>query len=98
MSEQFNGWTNRETWAVVVNFDNNGQLYDIKQRAVKTLSHLDDDQKTFILERVLSETLESYLGRSNMPKNYDILKDVGSLWRVNWREIAESYISEMAVA
>lgn len=94
MSETFNGWTNRETWAVVVNFDNNGELYDIKQKAVKTLLHLDDDQIVFILARVLEETLENYLSRFNMPKNYDILKDIGSMWRVNWREIAESYISE----
>lgn len=94
MSEQFNGWINRETWAVVVNFDNNGELYDIKQKAVKTLSHLDNDQMAFILARALEETLENYLSRFHMPKNYDILKDIGSMWRVNWQEIAESYISE----
>jgi hypothetical protein len=94
MSETFSGWTNRETWAVQVYLDNNGQLYDITQKAVETLAHLDDEPATFILERILQETLEGFLSQSNMPKNYDILKDIGSLWRVNWQEIAAHHIKE----
>ena len=34
MSEEFNGWTNRETWAVALHFDNNGELYKIKNKAL----------------------------------------------------------------
>jgi hypothetical protein len=97
MSEEFNGWTNRETWAVALHFDNNGELYKIKNKALANLSHLDNDQKVFILDRILRETIENCTDRANMPKNYDILKDIGSIWRVNWREIAQNEVDELAL-
>jgi len=97
MSEEFNGWTNRETWATALHFDNNGELYKIKNKALANLSHLDSDQKVFILDRILRETIENCTDRANMPKNYDILKDIGSLWRVNWREIAQNEVDELAL-
>jgi hypothetical protein len=89
MCEEFNGWTNRETWAVALYFDNIGDLYKVKKKAVKDLSHLEGDDKLYILSRVLCETIENAVSKSSIFRNYEMAQDIGSLWRVNWREIAE---------
>jgi hypothetical protein len=36
---------------------------------------------------------------SNMPKGAKMMRDdIGSLWRVNWYEIAENFLSDVAVS
>ena len=94
MSEDFNGWTNKETWATALHFDNNGELYEIKNRSLKALSHLESGQKIFILDTILKETIENCSHKVSILKNYDIVMDIGSLWRVNWREIASHLVTE----
>jgi hypothetical protein len=97
MSEDFNGWTNRETWAVALYFDNVGDLYETKRKAVKNLSHLEGQDLLYILSRVLQEAIESAVSKPSMFKNYEMARDIGSLWRVNWREIAQFIVEQEEV-
>jgi hypothetical protein len=98
MSEDFNGWTNRETWAVALYFDNVGDLYKIKQNAVKDLSHLEGQDRLYITSRILREAIESAVSKPSIFKNYEMAQDIGSLWRVNWREIAQFIVEQEEVS
>jgi len=100
---EYQGWSNRETWATALHIGNDSSLYEIaRDYALTTLEeHREDEEAEAIY--CLSETLkmwieEDLLTLENIAGNRDLwlmLTDIGSLYRVNWREIAEGYLSEM---
>jgi hypothetical protein len=96
MCEEYNGWTNRETWATVLHLNNEQGLYEtVRDWAV---SNWEEDESEAVT--VLSESIEDFVTEL-VESDWDGVKfmrsDIGSLYRVNWREIAESFISEMLV-
>jgi hypothetical protein len=110
MCNEYNGWTNRETWATALWIDNTEGLYNeaqamareyIKQRDENSIAHESwlFAQYADGLENWVSELLdmEEVLSAEPAQRKELILmsSDIGSLYRVNWREIAESYISEI---
>jgi hypothetical protein len=97
MSEEFNGWTNRETWAVALYFDNVGDLYEFKKKTLKDLSHLEGQDRLYIISRLLQEQIEKVTSKPQGLKNYEMARDIGSLWRVNWREIAQFAVEQEEV-
>jgi hypothetical protein len=106
MNEDYNGWSNRETWATALHIGNDSSLYEIareyieatleahplgkEEREIEAGYYLAETLKNWIEEDLL--TLENIAGNQGL---WLMLTDIGSLYRVNWREIAESYISEM---
>jgi len=97
MCEEYNGWTNRETWATALHLNNDQGLYEtVRDWAV---SNWEEDESEAVT--VLSESIEDFVTEL-VESDWDGVKfmrsDIGSLYRVNWREIAESFISEMLVA
>jgi len=97
MCEEYNGWTNRETWATALHLNNDQGLYEtVRDWAVSNWEEQESEAVT-----VLSESIEDFVTEL-VESDWDGVKfmrsDIGSLYRVNWREIAESFISEMAVA
>ena len=95
MCEQYNGWSNRETWCTMLHIDNTlGEGW-----LLATLESFDseDNFRTWKLGDYLKEQFEEILF---MSKEYDrklyelLLEDIGSLYRVDWREIAESIVSQ----
>jgi hypothetical protein len=108
--ETYNGWTNRETWAVSLHLNNDEGLYDETARILEA-SFLEDVDKSTregwirgVMSAVdsLSEWVEEILSFSYweeqgapMPRGLQLMKDdVGSLYRVNWREIVEGELEE----
>jgi hypothetical protein len=94
MENEYNGWTNRETWAAALHINNDeGLLNPINEVAKlhENLNDLADEIQAFINEDVL--TFENISTNRNA---FLMLQDIGSLYRVNWREIAESFISDAA--
>jgi hypothetical protein len=96
MCEEYNGWTNRETWATALHLNNDQGLYEtVRDWAV---SNWEEDESEAVT--VLSESIEDFVTEL-VESDWDGVKfmrsDIGSLYRVNWREIAESFISEMLV-
>jgi hypothetical protein len=93
MCEQFNGWTNRETWAVALHVDNDQGLQEQAQEYAKhALKYCDSDPLMCLeesLENFVTELLEADWEGVKLMRY-----DIGSLWRVNWREIAENYLLE----
>lgn len=103
MNEQeFNGWSNRETWATALHIDNDEYLQETALDYAReeleghdkgeTINpyHLGETFKSWIENDLL--TLENIAGNKGL---WLMLTDIGSLYRVNWLEIAESYLSDV---
>ena len=107
--ETYNGWTNRETWAVSLHLNNDEGLYYETARILEEafLEDLDRETREGWISGVssavdsLSEWVEEILSfgyweeQGVMPRGIQLMKeDTGSLWRVNWREIVEAELEE----
>lgn len=99
MCEEYNGWTNRETWATALHLNNDQGLYETVRDWAS--SNWEEQESETEAVTVLAESIEDFV-EELLETDWDGVKymryDIGSLYRVNWREIAESFISEMAVA
>lgn len=96
----YNGWTNKETWAVALWIDNDGYAggsLGVSEQAdeiVKKAMPADEDllhEVTGILADWLDERITEDLG-----EHKGLLGDIVStaLGRVDWREIAEHYAQD----
>ena len=104
MCETFNGWTNRETWATKLHLDNDQWLNECAYEYVReeiaghdkgeeiNAYHLGQTLKNWIEEDLL--TLENIAGNRGL---WLMLSDIGSLYRVDWREIAQAYLDDIAI-
>ena len=102
----YNGWTNRETWATMLHIDNDQWLQETAMDYAKTaleehepeeegdiseaISCLEDTIQNWIEEDLL--TLDNIAGNKGL---WLMLTDIGSLYRVNWREIAQSLLDDV---
>jgi hypothetical protein len=99
--ETYNGWTNRETWATKLHLDNDQVLQEVALDYTRIA--LQDEQEGGVTAYALGEQLESWitddlLTLENIAGNqglFNMLTDIGSLYRVNWQEIAQAYIDEV---
>ena len=90
MNEQeYNGWSNRETWATALHIDNDEGLL----APILEVAQLHDNLTDLAgeIEAFISEVLD-FDNVSTNRNAYIMLTDIGSLYRVNWREIAEGYL------
>jgi hypothetical protein len=105
MNEQeYNGWFNYETWSANLWITNDQGLYEIAtdyakqeieghdQGEVINPYHLGETLRDWIENDLL--TLENISGNQDL---FNMLTDIGSLGRVNWREIADNFINELRV-
>lgn len=91
----YQGWTNRETWALMLNISNDEGLKsyirqvaeDAKKSARDTILNLTDDLES-ILESWRAEVKDGHA----TPEMRLLVLEVGSDWRVNFRECAEHII------
>lgn len=110
MEEQgYNGWSNRETWATMLHIDNDQGLFEIAMDYARTAieEHPKDEEDAgadysdalYCLEDTLKYWIEEdLLTRENIAGNEGLwlmLSDIGSLYRINYREIADSLISNV---
>ena len=101
MSEEYNGWTNRETWATALHINNDEALLELAQDYATTSLNEPSSAEDCSAVQCLAESLEYWLTedlltRENIAGNEGLwlmLSDIGSLYRVNWRELAESFIN-----
>ena len=100
MCQEYNGWTNRETWAVALHINNDEGLYNqVEELAGEYVTRRDNTSiahESWLFSQYCDE-LENFIDNL-FDENWENLKamrnDIGSLYRVNWREIAESFIEE----
>ena len=80
---EYNGWTNWETWNVLLWLDNDFNLYKIKESFVRRNEHKQNFEilvKSFLLEM--------------FPNGTQDMKDGVSMAFVNYEEIAEAWQEE----
>jgi len=91
--ETYNGWSNRETWAFKLHIDNNEGDYNHWQertREAEDIAALADEMKEWA-EEIWGLVIDG----SDASKEARLLvDDVGSLWRVDFYEIARSLRDE----
>lgn len=76
----YNGWTNRETWACKLWLDNSPETYN--EAKMQPTAHA--------LESFTDSLLQ--LDDEQDGVNFDNMRDdIGSVWRVNFKEIWDSY-------
>jgi hypothetical protein len=109
MCEEYNGWTNRETWATALHIDNDESLQNEASEKISAsfLEDMDNEKEdgwqdgVTSAEDSLKEWVEDLLSfgywedMGGMPKGIQsMLTDIGSLYRVNFREIAENWLED----
>jgi len=87
--ETYNGWTNRETWATNLWLSNDEGLYDWARERAQRAADPATACKEFVEE--LLDPNEALLSEE---LRHSISSDIGSLWRVDWQEVAESLLEE----
>ena len=103
-TQEYQGWTNRETWATMLHIDNDEVLLETAMDYAKTSieSHpLDGGESQSEAIYCLAESIqywieEDLLTLENIAGNNGLwlmLTDIGSLYRINWQEIADNLIS-----
>jgi hypothetical protein len=100
MCEEFNGWSNRETWAAKLHLDNDQALNDYAWEYARQWEEAREEKSVYELGETLRYWVEEdLLTLENIAGNRDLwlmLTDIGSLYRVNWQEIAQTYAEELA--
>jgi phage-related baseplate assembly protein len=106
MTEQYNGWANRETWALNLWLSNDEGLYNMTRErvadAIESLEVEDDEERKRYAARAASEAVrdlteelfdpsEELMSAENI---ITILSDIGSLYRVDWDEIGAAWLPE----
>ena len=115
-TEDYNGWTNRETWAAALHLSNDYNLDKHTRDRARTAyvcatvpyglgpEYLRAAQRGAIADALesIADTLRGIaLGeidpRGRFPRDVarGFVIDVGSIWRVEWREIAEHYRADI---
>lgn len=106
MTDNHNGWANRETWAVALHIDNDEALQEIaldyareEIEGHREALQIDADFppiNSYYLGQTLQHWIENdLLTRENISESEGLwlmLTDIGSLYRVNWRELADHYL------
>ena len=97
MSEEYNGWTNRETWAVNLWVTNDQGLMNGVDEAMRDA--YDAEGENYRLDEVYCGVIDALFDYDNGLPSRELLlmrDDIGSLWRVNWGELAEAWVSDNA--
>lgn len=98
METEYNGWTNRETWATNLWIDNEFGLYERVNEMAKEIFESEDKFKTSTMATQLEELFDELFDMESLFANRELItmmSDIGSLYRVNWGEIAQSKLEEV---
>ena len=95
--EEYNGWTNRETWAVNLHLSNKQDWYQGAIDKVAGQLRSEPDTSAVYMGDVLREYWDTDIFCDpdlELEWEVMVLRDVGSEWRVNWTEIAGHWIAD----
>lgn len=101
MEQGYNGWSNRETWALALHLSNDAG-WDAEACEAADDFVADDDELSADyrmarwIEEVWAESVwaMAFNGADSSDFCGMVVQDIGSLWRVDFREIASGYVSD----
>lgn len=96
--EQYQGWANRETWALTLHINNDQGLYEeFRDLARDEAWSSGYDRDKAIRERV-TELLDidywTEEGADYPPAIAMMAREIGSLWRVDWAEVTAALLED----
>ena len=107
MADEYNGWANRETWAFLLHIDNDQSLYDMSREYVgSAVAHEIPGYRTDTAADALKTWAETLFTRAGYVAEFgdswpdglaDTAEDIGSLWRVDWHEAAQSIMEDLDI-
>ena len=85
-SEEYNGWTNRETWCAALWINNDQGM----QEYAAELARRDDygDAIRDMVDEIAGDVTAGHATHDAIT----MILDIGSLWRVDWREIRNTLL------
>lgn len=92
-NETYNGWVNRETCVVALHLSNDYELHHQALAKIREAGNTNNAANS--IEEWVKEqhAILHHEPHNRIPKNWaNLLADAGSLWRVDWQEVAESFI------
>lgn len=106
MCEQYNGWKNRETWALNLWLTNDQGLYELTRERVAEVigdyTDLETEDKWAaraeageVVQNLWSELTDSDNELLPDDEIISMLRDVGSVYRVDWGEIGTYWLSDL---
>lgn len=99
MSEEYNGWANRETWAFVLHCDNTIGTEFLLESFINYMT-TEHDVSDYALGEFVIDIVESLWDEFRSADWVRLMRDdVGSVWRIDLREIgawAREYAEESA--
>ena len=106
--ETYNGWSNRETWAwnLLVSNDQYLQEHFVealvaerKARGEKFPGVLTNGISPYVvggwLKDAFDELIYDFQDNDQHESELVLRREIGSLWRINWSEIGEHYVTMM---
>ena len=87
--DTYNGWSNRETWALGLWIDNDEGTY-LWSREIAAAA----ERNRYAVANALRGWFED-LEEVAPDWHRSARDDIGSLWRIDWEEIADGFLSEM---
>jgi hypothetical protein len=97
----YNGWTNRETWALNLWLSNDQGLYEMtRERVAEAVNNRSLDRSDAWYASLAGETVKAFWEELTEPNEglmsvEDILqmvRDIGSEYRVNWDELGAAFL------
>lgn len=89
--ETYNGWVNRETWAVSLHLNNTQWM----QEAAVGYARADEYGRA--IQDWVEEMFEDVIQGEGEYATQDVrlmVGDVGSLWRVNWKDVRDGLLED----
>jgi hypothetical protein len=109
-NSDYNGWSNRETWATALWINNDHGLYELASENICQLflenMDIDDRENGYMDGLIAAEdwlkdwvedlfSFDYWADMGGMTRDiYSMISDIGSLYRVNFREIAENWLDD----
>ncbi len=94
--DEYNGWVNRETCITAMHLSSDEDLY---RQTLTKIGEAGGGSAAVVVERWVKDhhTILHHEPPNRLPRNWcNLLADVGSLWRVDWEEVAAYFEGEEA--
>jgi hypothetical protein len=100
-SDSYNGWSNRETWALNLWLSNDQGLYEMtRERVAEAVNNRSLDRSDAWYAALAGETVKAFWEELTDPNEgllsaeniLQMVRHIGSEYRVNWDEIGAAFI------
>lgn len=106
--ETYNGWSNRETWAVALHINNDQgwqeSVFEALREAIAYNPNPDDEidgVTPYAAGEIIRDNVEDVLDHEAyggyLPDHLvSVRQDISSMWRVNWTELGAAFLRDLA--